>query len=62
LQKLAEDLLIDLEQNCMQFNIDKIKLIYFHSKKSLNLKNKLYSVKVEEAIFQSKELIKYLEI
>src|SRR6266516_7621158 len=46
----------------MQFDVDKTELIYFHSKKSLDLKNKLYSVKVEETIFQSKELVKYLEI
>src|SRR6266516_7709182 len=62
LQKLAEDLLIDLKQNCMQFDVDKTELIYFHSKRSLDLKNELYLVKVEETIFQSKELVKYLKI
>src|SRR6266536_2688513 len=46
----------------MQFDVDKTELIHFHSKRSLDLKNKLYSVKVEETIFQSKELVKYLEI
>ena len=62
LQKLAEDLLIDLKQNCMQFNVNKIELIHFHLKKFLDLKNKLYLVKVEETIFKLKELVKYLEI
>src|SRR5207247_8928073 len=42
LQKLAEDLLLNLKQNCMQFDVDKTELIYFHSKKSLDLKNELY--------------------
>src|SRR5436189_821735 len=62
LQKLAEDLLLDSKQNCMQFDVDKTELIHFHSKRSLDLKNKLYSVKVEETVFQSKELVKYLNI
>ena len=62
LQKLAEDLLLDSKQNCMQFDVDKTELIHFHSKRSFDLKNKLYSVKVEETVFQSKELIKYLDI
>jgi len=42
----------------MQFNIKKIKLIYFYFKKSINLKNEIYSVKIEESIIQSKNLIK----
>src|SRR6266496_523944 len=62
LQKLAEDLLLDSKQNCMQFDVDKTELIHFHSKKSLDLKNELYSVKVRETVFQSKKLIKYLNI
>src|SRR5437762_5113360 len=62
LQKLAENLLLDLKQNCMQFDVDKTELIHFHSKKFLDLKNKLYSVKVREAVFQSKKLVKYLSI
>ncbi len=62
LQKLAEDLLIDSKQNCMQFDVNKTELIHFHSKRSLDLKNELYSVKVGETIFQSKELVKYLGI
>ena len=62
LQKLAEDLLIDSKQNCMQFDVDKTELIHFHSKRSLDLKNELYSVKVGETIFQPKELVRYLEI
>src|SRR5205085_5455645 len=59
LQKLAEDLLLNSKQNCMQFNVDKTELIHFHSKKFLDLKNELYSVKIEKTIFQSKKLIKY---
>src|SRR5205809_4279996 len=62
LQKLAEDLLLDSKQNCMQFDVNKTELIHFHSKKSLDLKNELYSVKVRETVFQSKKLIKYLNI
>src|SRR5438034_11637204 len=62
LQKLAEDLLLDSKQNCMQFNVDKTELIHFHSKRSFDLKNELYSVKVEETVFQSKKLVKYLDI
>ncbi len=62
LQKLAENLLLDSKQNCMQFDVDKTELIYFHSKRFLDQKNELYSVKVEETIFQSKELVKYLDI
>ena len=54
LQKLAKDLLIDSKQNCMQFDVDKTELIYFHSKRSLDLKNELYLIKVEETIFQPK--------
>src|SRR5438034_662412 len=46
----------------MQFDVDKTELIYFHSKRFLNLENELYLVKVGETIFQSKELVKYLEI
>src|SRR5205809_5491295 len=62
LQKLAENLLLDSKQNCMQFDVDKTELIHFHSKKSFDLKNELYSVKVKETVFQSKELVKYLDI
>ena len=46
----------------MQFDINKTELIYFHSKRSLNLKNELYSVKIGETVFQPKELVKYLGI
>ena len=42
--------------------MDKTELIHFHSKRSLDLKNELYSVKVGETIFQPKELVKYLGI
>src|SRR5438034_2507625 len=40
----------------------KQSLIHFHAKRSLDLKNELYSVKVEETVFQPKELVKYLDI
>ena len=46
----------------MQFDVDKTELIHFHSKRFLDLKNELYSVKVRETVFQSKELVKYLDI
>ena len=46
----------------MQFDVDKTKLIHFHAKRSLNLKNELYLIKVEETVFQPKELVKYLDI
>ena len=51
LQKLAKDLFLKQGQNCMQFDRDKIKLIHFHLKKSLNLKNKKYLIKIKKAIF-----------
>ena len=62
LQKLAENLLLKQEQNCMQFDTDKIELIHFHSKRNFDLKNEKHSVKVEETIFQSKEVVKYLGV
>src|SRR6266516_1458169 len=46
----------------MQFDVDKTELIHFHSKRTLDLKNELYLVKVGETIFQPKELVKYLGI
>src|SRR5437773_1921846 len=62
LQKLTEDLFLDLKQNCVQFDVDKIELIHFYSKRFFNLKNELYSVKMRETNFQSKKLVKYLDI
>ena len=62
LQKLAEDLFLKQGQNCMQFDRDKIELIHFHSKRSLDLEDEKYSVKIGEAIFQPKESIKYLDV
>jgi len=62
LQKLAEDLFLKQGQNCMQFDRDKIELIHFHSKRSLDLEDEKYSVKIGEAIFQPKESIKYLGV
>src|SRR5438477_5975497 len=62
LQKLAENLLLKQEQNCMQFDTDKIELIHFHSKRKFDLENERHSVKVEKTIFQSKEVVKYLSV
>ena len=62
LQKLAENLLLKQEQNCMQFDTDKIELIHFHSKRNFDLENEKYSVKVKETIFQSKVVVKYLDV
>src|SRR6266480_4925055 len=62
LQKLAENLLLKQEQNCMQFDTDKIELIHFHSKRNFDLKNEKHSVKVGETIFQPKEVVKYLGV
>ena len=62
LQKLAENMLVKQEQNCMQFDKEKIELIHFHSKRTLDLQDERYSVKVEETIFQPKELVKYLNV
>ena len=46
----------------MQFNRDKIELIYFHLKRSLDLEDEKYLIKIGEAIFQPKESIKYLGV
>ena len=46
----------------MQFDRNKIELIHFHLKKSLNLKNEKYLIKIKKAIFQLKKLIKYLNV
>src|SRR5438552_8834011 len=62
LQKLAENLLLKQEQNCMQFDTDKIELIHFHSKRNFDLENERHSVKVGETIFQPKEVVKYLGV
>ena len=50
LQKLAQDLLVKQHQNCMQFDMEKIELIYFHFKRSLDLENEVYSIKIGESI------------
>ena len=51
LQELAEDLFLKQDQNCMQFNRNKIELIHFHLKRSLNLEDEKYSVKIKKTIF-----------
>jgi hypothetical protein len=62
LQKLAQDLLIEQEQNCMQFDVNKTELIHFHSKRSFDLEDDKYAVRIGETIFRPKKLVKYLEI
>ena len=46
----------------MQFDMEKTELIHFHSKRSFDLKNETHSVKIEELIVQSKNLVKWLGI
>ena len=62
LQNLAEILLLEQEQNCMQFDIDKTELIHFHSKRNLDLKDERFAVKIEDALVQPKNLVKYLDV
>src|SRR5436190_17127071 len=60
LQKLVQDLLVKQHHNCMQFDMEKTELIHFHSKRSFDLENEAYSVKIEESIVQLKSLVKWL--
>ena len=46
----------------MQFDMEKTELIHFHSKRSFDLKNEVYSVKIKELIIQPKGLVKWLGI
>ena len=46
----------------MQFNMEKTELIHFHFKRSFDLKNGIYSIKIEESIVQPKDLVKWLGI
>src|SRR5436190_14866241 len=62
LQKLAQDLLIKQQNNCMQFDMKKTELIHFYSKRFFDLKNEAYSVKIGNSIIQSKDLVKWLGI
>ena len=62
LQKLAKDLLIKQDQNCMQFDMEKTELIHFHSKRFLDLKSELYSIKLNVIRIQPKNLVKWLGI
>src|SRR5204862_6284964 len=62
LQKLTQDLLVKQQNNCMQFDMKKTELIHFHSKRSFDLKNEIYSVKIRDSIIQSKDLVKWLGI
>ena len=62
LQKLTQDLLVKQQNNCMQFDMEKTELIHFHSKRSFDLKNETYSVKIRDSIIQPKDLVKWLGI
>ena len=42
--------------------MEKTELIHFHSKRSFNLENEAYSVKIGDAIIQPKDLVKWLGI
>ena len=46
----------------MQFDMEKTELIHFHFKRSFDLENETYSIKIEESIIQPKSLVKWLEI
>ena len=46
----------------MQFDMKKTELIHFHSKRSCDLKNEAYLVKIEDSIIQLKGLVKWLGI
>src|SRR5436190_20345630 len=56
LENAAEKLLQLQNQNSIQFDMKKIKLIYFHTKKSINNNN--FSVTIRNNQMQSKNLIK----
>ena len=46
----------------MQFDMEKTELIHFHSKRSFDLENEAYSIKIGDSIIQSKSLVKWLGI
>ena len=46
----------------MQFDMEKTELIHFHSKRSFDLENEAYSVKIGDVIIQPKDLVKWLGI
>ena len=46
----------------MQFDMEKTELIHFHFKRSFDLKNEAYSVKIGNSIIQPKNLVKWLGI
>ena len=46
----------------MQFDMEKTELIHFHSKRSCDLENEAYSVKIGDSIIQLKGLVKWLGI
>ena len=62
LQKLAQDLLIKQQNNCMQFDMEKTKLIHFYFKRFFDLENEAYSIKIGDSIIQPKGLVKWLGI
>ena len=46
----------------MQFDMEKTKLIHFHFKRSFNLENEAYLIKIKDLIIQPKGLVKWLGI
>src|SRR5438034_3979749 len=60
LENVAEKLLQLQNQNNIQFNMKKIELIHFHTKKSID--NNKFSVTIRNNQMQSKNLIRWLEV
>ena len=46
----------------MQFDMEKTELIHFHFKRSFDLENEAYLVKIGHSIIQPKDLVKWLGI
>ena len=46
----------------MQFDMEKIELIHFYFKRSFDLENEAYSIKIGDLTIQSKSLVKWLGI
>ena len=60
LENAAEKLLQLQNQNNIQFDMKKIKLIHFHSKRSIDNNN--FPVSIRNNQIQSKNLIRWLEV
>ena len=46
----------------MQFDMEKTELIHFHFKRSFDLENEAYSIKIRDSTIQPKDLVKWLGI